>query len=70
MTNTAGARTPWGIALRCEEMAHGILRYETDSHGGYRLSRDRRDVVLASLGFEKEWWEKDHEARLVDFVFA
>jgi hypothetical protein len=33
--------TPWGQAQTSEEIAPGIIRYETPSHGGYYLSPER-----------------------------
>jgi hypothetical protein len=35
----ASSETPWGKAQSAEDIAAGIIRYSTGSHGGYFLDR-------------------------------
>ena len=39
--NTTATCTPWGWAQDIEELAEGVWRVTTPSHGGLKLSRDR-----------------------------
>ena len=41
MTATTTMHTPWGLPQDIEELAEGIRRVETASHGGLKLSRKR-----------------------------
>ena len=40
-TGTTMIRTPWGWTQDVEELAEGIRRVSTPSHGGLKLSRER-----------------------------
>jgi hypothetical protein len=62
--------TPWGVAQSAVELAPGILKVTTEVHGGFRLSNERRKVMLDRMGFEFEWFEEDDEGRIVEGVFA
>ncbi|MGC6991993.1 DUF7007 domain-containing protein [Pseudomonas aeruginosa] len=62
--------TPWGLALTVEELAPGIQKVTTESHGGYRLSHARRTEMLERMGFDHEWYEEDDEGLIVQGVFA
>ncbi len=64
----AGASTPWGAADTVRELAPGILRVETPSHGGIWLSPDRLAQVAPewrayaaqwSHGWGEAWFEED-----------
>ena len=41
--------TPWGPPQRIEELAEGVLRVSTASHGGLALSRERWIALPAAV---------------------
>ena len=45
MTTTTVTYTPWGWAHDIEELAEGVWRVWTPSHGGLKLSRERWDSL-------------------------
>ena len=49
MTTTTATYTPWGWTSDAEELAEGILRVTTPSHGGLKLSRERWDELPAAV---------------------
>ena len=49
MTTTTVTYTPWGWTQDIEELAEGVLRVSTPSHGGLRLSRERWDSLPAQV---------------------
>ncbi len=48
MTTTV-TYTPWGWTKDIEELAEGIVRVTTPSHGGLKLSRERWDALPAAV---------------------
>ncbi len=49
MTTMTATYTPWGWTRDVEELAEGILRVTTPSHGGLKLSRERWDELPAAV---------------------
>ena len=41
--------TPWGWTRDIEELAEGVLRVSTPSHGGLKLSRERWDELPSAV---------------------
>ena len=41
--------TPWGPPQDIEELAEGVLRVSTASHGGLKLSRERWAEIPAAV---------------------
>ena len=67
MTMTA-TYTPWGWTRDAEELAEGILRVTTPSHGGLMLSRERWDELPAAVRdsmLYKNFAEEDCEEPIV-----
>lgn len=69
MTGDNTLETPWGKAQRIIELAPGIQRIITASHGGYRLSEARRQQMKEQMGFDHEWYEADHKL-IIEGVFG
>lgn len=69
-------QTPWGIAQDAIEYAEGIISYQTASHGGIWLSKERQEIVKKLYpdypnwldGWE--WWEEDCDWVVPYVVFA
>ncbi|MEA8592269.1 hypothetical protein PZT57_26845 [Pseudomonas aeruginosa] len=61
--------TPWGPAERIVEVAPGIQRVSTASHGGYRLSKARQQQISQAIGADVEWFEEDEDAAIVEAAF-
>ena len=49
MTTTTVTYTPWGWTRDIEELAEGVWRVSTPSHGGLKLSRERWDELPAAM---------------------
>ena len=49
MTTTTVTYTPWGWTKDVVELAEGVWRVSTPSHGGLKLSRERWDELPAEL---------------------
>ena len=49
MTTMTATYTPWGWTRDVVELAEGILRVTTPSHGGLKLSRERWDELPAAV---------------------
>ena len=49
MTTTTVTYTPWGWTKNVVELAEGVWRVSTPSHGGLKLSRERWDSLPAEL---------------------
>ena len=54
-----GSQTPWGEADQVEDIAPGIVRVYTASHGGYKLSAQRNRKVPAPFRQQGGWYEED-----------
>ena len=60
--------TPWGWTQDIEELAEGVWRVSTPSHGGLKLSRERWDSLPAELRdamFTQTFAEEDCEEPIV-----
>ena len=60
--------TPWGWTKNIVELAEGILRVTTPSHGGLKLSRERWDELPAAVRgtmFNRTFAEEDCEEPIV-----
>lgn len=60
--------TPWGWTRDVEELAEGVWRVSTPSHGGLKLSRERWDslpVELRDAMFTQTFAEEDCEEPIV-----
>ena len=57
--------TPWGFADNVDEVAEGILKVSTPSHGGFKLDRKRNAQVPRPLRKKGGWYEEDQEAAIV-----
>ena len=49
MTTMTAIHTPWGWTRDVAELAEGILRVTTPSHGGLKLSRERWNELPAEV---------------------
>lgn len=68
--------TPWGKAQLAEDIAPGITRYSTASHGGYFLNRTanaRVSPLLKCSSFNAQgldgWYEEDCDWAIVVYTF-
>ena len=60
--------TPWGWTTDVEELAEGVWRVSTPSHGGLKLSRERWDGLPAELReamYTQTFAEEDCEEPIV-----
>ena len=70
------SRCPWGKIQSTQQIAPGITKYSTASHGGYHLTPDLnskvpellRKATFGGLG-EKGWYEEDIDWAIVVYVF-
>lgn len=74
MTAPRTHRTPWGAAQDVAEVAPGITRIDTASHGGYHLDRKRQAEVVRRFPHFKTfaggpWYEEDQDRALVCLTF-
>lgn len=56
--------TPWGRPQQLEIIANGITRYDTASHGGFKISETRRKAMLEPYRSIEtfaggNWYEED-----------
>ena len=68
MVTTTLMYTPWGWTHDVEELAEGVLRVSTPSHGGLKLSRERWDTLPAELRdamYTQTFAEEDCEEPIV-----
>ena len=68
MTTTTVTYTPWGWAHDIEELAEGVWRVWTPSHGGLKLSRERWDSLPPALRdamYAQTFAEEDCEEPIV-----
>lgn len=65
--------TPWGKADGQTRYAEGITFYETPSHGGFHLSRERIDQVHPALrglsNYPDAWYEEDCAYAVIPYTF-
>jgi hypothetical protein len=76
MTNLAHKpiETPWGPSQSSREIALGIIRYDTASHGGYYVSPERILQMPKPLREFKpfagaNWYEEDCDWAIVALAF-
>ena len=65
---TTTTYTPWGWTHDVEELAEGVLRVSTPSHGGLKLSRERWDSLPAEVRdamYTQTFAEEDCEEPIV-----
>lgn len=66
-------QTPWGVADYQTEVAPGIMRVETSSHGGIFLDGERNAKIPAYMrrgnAVDGGWYEEDCEACIPACVF-
>lgn len=66
--------TPWGYATYMNEVAEGIVIYETDERGGIHLSDSRNERIpdavkqMTQKGVDG-WYDNDGEARVVRMFY-
>ena len=68
MTTTTLTYTPWGWTKDIVELAEGVWRVSTPSHGGLKLSRERWDELPAKLReamYTQTFAEEDCEEPIV-----
>ena len=68
MTTTTVIYTPWGWTRDIEELAEGVWRVSTPSHGGLKLSLERWDSLPAELRdamYTQTFAEEDCEEPIV-----
>lgn len=65
--------TPWGLAQDEHEIAPGIVRYYTASHGGIHLSPERQAELANKFAFQTwargPWYEEDEDVAAVVIAF-
>ena len=66
--------TPWGPAQTSEEIAPGIVRHDTASHGGFYLSPERVAEIPKPLRdftpfAGSNWYEEDCDWAIVALAF-
>ena len=65
--------TPWGPPQDIEELAEGVLRVSTASHGGLKLSRERWAEIPAAVRrtmFTPTFAEEDCEEPIVSTLLG
>ena len=68
MVTTTATYTPWGWTKDVVELAEGVWRVSTPSHGGLKLSRERWDSLPAELRdamYTQTFAEEDCEEPIV-----
>ena len=68
MTTTTATHTPWGWTHDVVELAEGVWRVSTPSHGGLKLSRERWDSLppeLRDAMYTQTFAEEDCEEPIV-----
>ncbi len=70
------SETPWGQAQSAEDIAPGITKYTTASHGGYFLNKEANAKVPPELQWStfnmqglKGWYEEDCDWAIVVYTF-
>jgi hypothetical protein len=62
-------RTPWGPSQSVEQIAPGIKRVDTASHGGYKLDASANAKVPDYMREDDGWYEEDVDWSIVATVF-
>lgn len=68
MSDEAGIATPWGVSQHAETLGQGIVRHETDGHGGLHLSDARNAEIPAYMRRRDGWYEEDCDWAIVACV--
>jgi len=66
--------TPWGFSQTAEQIAPGIIRHDTASHGGYEITQERFEQMPADIRAVNPWagplwYEEDEDWALVCLAF-
>ncbi|CAN5509757.1 hypothetical protein BH10CYA1_BH10CYA1_40590 [soil metagenome] len=68
--------TPWGTAQSAEDIAPGITKYSTASHGGYFLNKEANAKIPPELQWStlnlqglKGWYEEDCDWAIVAYTY-
>ena len=64
--------SPWGLIDQSHQIAPGIWRVYTASHGGFWLSPDRQDAIpvgIEPFTGDRAWWEEDSDWAYVALTF-
>lgn len=74
MSYSSLIQTPWGLAQHVEQVAPGIRRVSTASHGGYHVSRDLLDRIPGQFRGGTSysppgWFEEDSDWLIVALSF-
>jgi len=72
--NGTATSTPWGISQHSKQLARGIMRYDTATHGGYHLTQSRVNQLPPSLRAiipfaGNGWYEEDCDWCIVALAF-
>lgn len=77
--NTRPKSSPWGLIQSCENVATGIWRIDTASHGGYYISVERKEAMPEPLrdyvpfvqrnGGTGFWYEEDQDWCIVCLAY-
>lgn len=65
-------RTPWGAADHVEQLAHGIIRVDTPSHGGYYVPPEtlkKMHPLALNTWAGRGWYEEDCDWALIALSF-
>lgn len=64
-----GTRSPWGVVTDVIELAPGIVHFDTDAHGGLKVSRQRNAAIHEALRRPGGWYGSHTEAAIVGWHF-
>lgn len=62
-------KTPWGYSDFETVIVDGVVLYETPSHGGIRLSKERQAKLPKDARKHNGWYEEDCDAAIPLLVF-
>ncbi|HDZ9329305.1 TPA: hypothetical protein RUZ39_003226 [Vibrio cholerae] len=65
----AALASPWGIIQDQIEIAPGLVKVSTASHGGYVLSESRMTEIPNHLSLNSKYYEEDCERALIELSF-
>lgn len=60
--------SPWGVAQTTKMVAPGIQRFDTASHGGYKLSQEN-ELLMPKVFRKNHWYEEDADWAIVAYFF-
>ena len=62
--------SPWGLIQTVKNLAQGIWKVTTVSHGGIKLSPDRNKQIPKDVRSSDEWYEEDEAMEIVYLTFS